>query len=47
MNTYLESIDFKIRSANYHLVNSLSALEKETKHPDMIFCLLQVLSLLP
>lgn len=36
MNTYLESIDFKIRSANYHLRYALDALKGETKHPDIL-----------
>lgn len=36
MNTYLESIDFKVRSANYHLIYALDALNSETKHPDIL-----------
>jgi hypothetical protein len=36
MNTYLSSIDFKIRSANYHLIKTLEALDGETKHPDIL-----------
>lgn len=36
MNTYLESIDFKIRSANYHLIKTTDALNRETNHPDFL-----------
>jgi hypothetical protein len=36
MNTYLGSIDFKIKSANYHLISALDALNGETKHPDIL-----------
>jgi hypothetical protein len=36
MNIYLDSIDYKIRSANYHLIYALDALKGETKHPDIL-----------